>query len=316
MFRYLKEQGIGFITYLKGRKARRRYPQRRFRPGWFHFEGKRHYYRLFEKKTRVNKAGAIRTILFRGDEGQQIPVLTNLVKRCKAARVIHCLRLRWRQENSFKFLSENYAIDQIIQYGADQETADRSIPNPKRKALKQRIAGINREIESLEAKLGRAVNDNHESRRRTVRGLKIAHGRLRKLLAERRQVLARLENRLRHTPAKIDAAKVDKTRYLLREKHRVLVNALKLVAYNAERMLALRFDKHYDRTQDVLSVFRCLLHLPGEVRRSGADQLEISLTRPDSAKVALALQALLDEINAQPPRLLGQGPTLLFTLQT
>ena len=47
------------------------------------------------------------------------------------------MRLRWRQENSFKFLSDNYAIDQIIQYGADPETGDRLIANPKRKALKE-----------------------------------------------------------------------------------------------------------------------------------------------------------------------------------
>ena len=40
----------------------------------------------------------------------------------KAAKVVHCLRLRWRQENDFKYLRDNYAIDQIIQYGADQET--------------------------------------------------------------------------------------------------------------------------------------------------------------------------------------------------
>lgn len=138
-FRFLQAEGIGFITYLKGRNARRKYSFKRFQRGWFSFEGKRHSYQLFEKQTRIKKVGSIRTILFMGKDGQQIPVLTNLTAATRPAKIVHCLRLRWRQENSFKFLSENYAIDQIIQYGAEPETEDRLIPNPKRKALNEKI---------------------------------------------------------------------------------------------------------------------------------------------------------------------------------
>jgi transposase len=314
-FRCLRDQGIGFITYLKGRKARRRYPESRVRPGWFRFEDQRHSYRLYEKRTRVTGVGAIRTILFLGEEGQQIPVLTNLDAACKPARVVHCLRLRWRQENSFKFLTENYAIDQIIQYGAEKEQAERLVPNPRRRALKERIHSLDQQIQALEAQLGRALDENQESQRPTARGFKIAHGTLRRKIAQLRQILARLESRLLRTPGQIDAAKAEKTRSLLREDRRLVVNSLKLVAYNAERMLALRFDKHYGRTQDAFSVFRALLHLPGEVRCLGTDQLEVVLDRPDSAKVATALEALLGEINAEPPRLLGDGPPLSFALR-
>jgi hypothetical protein len=203
-FRFLQAEGIGFITYLKGRSARRRYPAKGFKAGWFAFEGRRHGYKLFEKKTRVRKVGLIRTILFLGEDQQQIPVLTNLAPTAKAAKVVHCLvppvvqwglrrdglvppvvqwglrrdglvppvvqwglrrdglRLRWRQENSFKFLSENYAIDQIIQYGADPETEDRRIPNPKRKALKETARLLTQQIKTLQAQLGRALENNDE----------------------------------------------------------------------------------------------------------------------------------------------------------
>jgi hypothetical protein len=87
-------------------------------------------------------------------------------------------------------------------------------------------------------------------------------------IAQQRQVLARLENRLRHTPGRISAALVDRTRALLREDRRLIVNALKIVAANAERMLALRFDQSYPRPQDAFSIFRALLHPPGRVTRS------------------------------------------------
>ena len=125
------------ITCLKGRGAKRRYATRQFKAGWFAFEGQRHTYQLFEKKTRLRAAGWIRTVVFVGEDGQQIPVLTNLAATAKPAKLAHCLRLRWRRENSFNFLSENYAIDQIIQDGADPETQDRRVPSPKRKALNE-----------------------------------------------------------------------------------------------------------------------------------------------------------------------------------
>lgn len=314
-FRFLEEQGIGFITYLKGRKAQRRYPVKQFRPSWFFFEGQRHLYRVFEKKTRIAGAGAIRTIIFIGNEGHQVPVLTNLAPSAKPAKVVHCLRLRWRQENDFKYLRDHYAIDQIIQYGADEETGDRRIPNPRRKALREQIRDLTKEVQLLEAHLGRALNDNDERRRPTARGIKIAHGPLRRQIASKRQALTRLENRLKRTPAQISAAAEGKTRSLLREDRRLLVNTIKIAACNAEKLLARRFNQTYDQPKDVLSVFRSLLHLPGTIQVAAPDQLHVCLQRPDSEKVAHALEALLADINSEAPRMLGDGPRLNFSIQ-
>ena len=72
-FRFLQAEGIGFITYLKGRGAKPRYAAHQFKAGWFAFEGKRHTYRLFEKKTRVRGVGLIRTVLFVGHHGTADP---------------------------------------------------------------------------------------------------------------------------------------------------------------------------------------------------------------------------------------------------
>ena len=98
VFRYLKQQGIGFLTYLKGRKAGRRYPVKEFQTSWFSLDNQRHTYRVYEKKTRVTDAGMVRTIVFIGNDAKQIPVLTNLDASFQPAKVIHCLKLRWRQE--------------------------------------------------------------------------------------------------------------------------------------------------------------------------------------------------------------------------
>jgi hypothetical protein len=312
-FRLLNAENIGFITYLKGRGARRRYPMKPFQRGWFSFEGKRHCYRLMEKKTRVGKVGLTRTIVFVGDDGQQIPVLTNLAQEAKAAKVVHCLRLRWRQENSFKYLTEHYGIDQIVQYGAEPEAAGRQVANPKRKAIQEQARTLAREVETLEAQLGRALENNDETKRPTARGVKIALSGLRGQIAQKKQALTRVENRLRHTPGQVTAEKAGMTRELLREDRRLLVNALKLAAYNCERTMALRFNRHYDCSKDVFSVFRCLLNSPGVVRPTSAG-LQVHLNRPDSPKVAEALELFLSELNTEPTVMFGDGPPLTFRL--
>jgi hypothetical protein len=319
LFRWLNKEEIGFITYLKGRKARRRYPEDKFESRWFLFEKKRHHYWIYEKKTRLHGAGLIRTLVWLDEDGQQIPVLTNLDQSLKPARVVHCLRLRWRQENALKYLKEHYAVEQIIQYGAEAEVDDgRKMKNPARRRLKSRIDEVRQEIQAMEAEIGRALETNSEGAYRTTRGLKIALSRQRKKLTKKREVLNRLKNRLQHTPAEIlvSEQKDAKPRMLLHEDRRLLVNAFKLIALNAERLLAMRLNKYYKQPKDVLSVFRSLLHLPGHIDYISTERLEVRLARPQPEKLARALESLLEELNTDNPTMFDAGPTLHFNLES
>ncbi len=309
LFGWLDKEGIGYITYLKGRKARRRYPMAKFRRGWFALDGKRTVYQLYEKKTRVRGSGLVRTVLYLGDDGKQIPVLTNVAPAVKSAKVVHCLRLRWGQENSLKYLLDHYAIDQIIQYGASQETAERTLDNPRRKELNRKIRELKRQVESLEAELGRIHESATDAEPETVKDL-------RQHLEKLRRSMTRLNNRRRNTPAKVKATELGPKaqRFLLKEDRRLLVTSLKLVAHNAERLLAMQFDRHYQQRKDVLSIFRALFHLSGTLIRRSPQRIEVTLERPSPEKVARALAALLAEINQEPPCLLGNGPVLHFRL--
>jgi hypothetical protein len=55
----------------------------------------------------------------------------------------------------------------------------------------------------------------------------------------------------------------------------MLVNALKLVRANAERMLALCFNCIYDCSKDAFRIFRGLLQLPGIIRAIDPDRVEV-----------------------------------------
>ena len=310
LFRALTREGVGFITYLKGRAARRRFPAHRFGRRWRHVEDpatiqrpRRVVYRVYEKRTRIRGAGLVRTLVV-ADQDAQVPVLTNCAAMA-AAKVVHLLKMRWRQENSFKYLSAHYGVEQLIQHDATWHRDDRLLANPRRAQVRQQITTLQTDIVLTEADLGRADRPQGPGDRR----------RLTRELATLEDRLARLEQRLARTPAKVPAATLtaSATRATMNTDRRNVVNAIKIATYNAERLLARHFFRHYKDPRDWLTVFRAILHLPGAVRRDG-DHVRVTLRSPDSPRVRRALAAMLDDINRTEARLFGTGPRLRFEL--
>ena len=315
-FRALTEQGIGFITYLKGRKARRRFPSDRFVRRWWQLEDpagigkrKRHVYRLYERGTRIRGAGVVRTLMMEDSEGQ-IPILTNCAQM-PAAKVVHLLRLRWRQENSFKYLSTHYGIEQIMQYGATTATDDRLVDNPVRARLRQQIAELRATLVFHEADVGQAVMAGASAKaaapvntRRATRALEAR--------------LARLEHRLAQTPTNVPVNSLPRRphqRATLKSDRHDLVTSIKLATYNAERLLARRFFRHYQDPRDWLTIFRSLLQLPGDLSQQPDGTICVRLRTPDQPRIRRALVDFLAEINNLNPRMFGTGPALQFAVR-
>lgn len=322
LFKRLSQEGVGFITYLKGRKAKRRFSSDRFQRRWWEAvdpagiqKTKRSVYHIYEKGTRVQGAGMVRTLVLE-DEEAQIPVLTNCAEMAPA-KVVHLLKMRWRQENSFKYLSERYGVEQLIQYDAEYYKDQRSVDNPKRAALKRQIEDLQMEILFQEAELAQALELNEEKARAAVRGLKRAHSGLRGQIDGLYQRVEGLENRLAQTPAKIPVSELQGRRFqaTLKTDRRNLVNAIKIATYNAERLLARRFFRHYQDPRDWLTIFRSLLRLPGSVTCE-PDHIRVQLRPPDQPRVRQALEATLEELNRMKGGLFGNGPKLVFAMKS
>jgi hypothetical protein len=323
LFEELTKLGIGFITYLKGRKAKRRFPSAMFERRWWEVtdpaginKTKRYVYRIYEKGTRLRGPGVMRTLILEDQEGQ-IPVLTNC-KKIPSAKTVHLLKMRWRQENSFKYLSEHYGVEQLIQYGVTYDRDDRLVNNPLRARLRKERNQLLQEVLFKEAQLGQALEFNNEKTRKTARGIKLAHSGLRKEINELHQRIDRLESRLAHTPAKVrleELAGKNLYRATMKTDRRNLVNVVKLATYNAERLLARCFFKHYGDPRDWLTMFRSILHLPGSISHQSDGCVHVDLKGPDRPKVREALRAMLAELNEMNSRFLGSEHKLIFTVR-
>jgi transposase len=322
LFQTLTDEGAEFITYLKGRKAKRRFPADRFERRWWEVadpagikKTKRHVYSIYEKGTRVRHAGMLRTLVVQDEDGQ-IPVLTNCAEM-PSAKVVHLLKMRWRQENSFKYLSENYGVEQLIQYGADYHKDERLVDNPRRAILRRKIAQVQEDIVFKEAELGQGLELNEEKVRRTARGLKHAHSKLRREIGNLYGRLSRMENRLAQTPAKVPVREIKEKplQAIQRTDRRNMVNAIKLATYNAERLLARKFFRHYRDPRDWLTIFRSLFHLSGTIIYK-EDTVMVELESPDRPHIRQALEETLQELNPMECRLFGTGPRLIFALKS
>lgn len=322
LFRKLTDEGVDFITYLKGRKAKRRFASECFERHWWEAvdpagvkKTKRQVYSIYEKGTRVRGAGVLRTLVLRDEDGQ-IPVLTNCAGM-PSAKVVHLLKMRWRQENSFKYLSENYSVEQLVQYGADYIKDERLIDNPRRAALKRKVDEVRTDIIFKESELGQALEFNDERARRTVRGLKHAHSGLRREIDDLYERLMRLENRLARMPAKVPLRDIRERplQAIQRTDRRNMVNAIKLATYNAERLLARKFFRHYRDLRDWLTIFRSFFHLSGSITYR-EDMVFVELDAPDRPHIRQALDTTIQELNPMESRLFGTGPKLVFALKS
>lgn len=320
LFKDLTDQGIGFITYLKGRPARRRFPAEAFVRRWWAVTDpagirrpQRMVYRLLEKGTRIRGAGLVRTLVV-ADEDAQVPILTNRAD-LPAAKVVHLLRMRWRQENSFKYLSAHYGVEQLIQHDATTHPDERQLANPRRAQLRAQITTVQGDVVRTEAALARALTaatpaDSAPGLTPTARTLQREIGTL-------QARLTRLERRWKQTPATVPAPTLtgSRARATINSERRNLVNAIKIATYNAERWLGRRFFRHYQDPRDWLTIFRSVLQLPGHVTMEGPDRLRVVLRPPDQPRVRRALATMLEEINCMDGRLFGQGPKLTFALR-
>jgi hypothetical protein len=61
---------------------------------------------------------------------------------------------RWRQENFFKYLKEEYALDALADYEVSPEDPTREVPNPARKLLEAKLRQAHAEVDRLQAEYG------------------------------------------------------------------------------------------------------------------------------------------------------------------
>jgi len=298
LFRDIIAQGFDILTYRKGRA--RRIPPGRFRDCSTVIDNREVAYRLADQGVRLLGGKLrLRQVTRLGDDGHQTHVITSR-RDLPAIEVAYRMFERWRQENFFKYLRAEYALDALVDYQLDPANPKRTVPNPLRKDMDRKVRQAKLELQELASKYGLDAFTSVEARRRTMRGFKIAASETGRAIAAAELRVARLERHRARLPLRVPVAQVvDGVVVRLSTERKHLSNCLKMVAYQAESELAGLVAKHYHRADDEgRTLIQTALTSTADLVVTDTE-LEVVLAPLSSAHRTKAVSALCEELTAQ-----------------
>jgi hypothetical protein len=222
---------------------------------------------------------------------------------------------RWRQENFFKYMREEFLLDALVDYRIEPEDPTRTIPNPERRALDKEIREARADLAKLEREYGAAAA-NAEQRRPTMRGFTTAHGKLGKQLRAARARVARLFERRRDVVKRVEIRDLsERTVVKLATERKHLTDIIKMIAYQAESDLLALLRPHYARAdQEGRTLLHELFATAGDIRVSD-NELQITLAPLSSPHRTHAAQALCEKLDQTATTFPGTGLRMRFAMR-
>src|SRR5438552_2498198 len=160
LFQQIVAANFDLLTYRKGRYAR--IPRNRFRTRRTRRDGQTLTYVLADQEVRLLQGKLrLRQVTRLMDNGHQTPILTSR-RDLPAAQVAYRMFDRWRQENFFKYLREEYALDALVEYAAVTDDAMREVPNPAWAAVDAQLRQAHAQLDQLQAEYGLEALTNLE----------------------------------------------------------------------------------------------------------------------------------------------------------
>ena len=327
LFTRLIAQGCDIITYRKGKKGK--LPKRCFSTQREQIDGLPREYELCDrprvrvgalpavgkrKKGRKGRSGKrylwMREVRVLREDGRQTSILTNR-ENLSAVTVAYRMFNRWRQENYFKYMDEEFALDALVEYGTEELPENTDRPNPQWLRITRQLKEARAEVSRLRCELGKEAACNDEAARPTMRGFKIAHAELRKQLEEAETRVARLLERRCKIPPRILAT----DRVALKTERKLIADAIKMAAYQVETELLGLLQDHYARSGDE---GRTLLHAAfqssAQLEVTGGE-LRVTIARQSSPHRTAALAALCEQLDALTVNFPGTNLRLRLAVQ-
>jgi hypothetical protein len=291
------QDGFDILTYRKGKGRlinERRFVRRRAK-----LDGCWVSYDLHDQPVRFLKGKLrLRQVTRLCDNAHQTQVITNRWD-LRDIEVAYRMFERWRQENFFKYMREEFLLDALVDYRIEPDDPTRTVRNPERRVLDKQIRAARTELAKIEREYGAAAADNTEQRRPTMRGFKIAYGQLGKQLRTARVRLTKLIHKCRNVPQHVqirDLSEPTVVKLATERKH--LTDLIKMVAYQTESDLLALLRPHYKRAeQEGRTLLHELFAAAGDLRVSDTE-LHITLaplSSPHRTRAAQALCEVLDQ---------------------
>jgi hypothetical protein len=306
VFTACAEAGMDWVTYRRGPLADTSAPVRR---SWTVRDGKRVYVHLADEIVDLKGYGPVRQLTLVEAGTPVLQVLTSDTTASGAA-LLCWLRARWRIENLFKYAAAHNGINTLADYVMDIATNTAKVPNPARARARKQVAQAEAKLTTAERALPQmlAGPGTPQQKNAAMNGIHRAIDRATDDLAQAKAVLKPI-------PAKLPANQLDPDAQRARPRleRRGLQMVLRLLAFNAEAWLADHLGAYLADPDEYRAIMRNLLHLGGTVAYTRTT-ITVTLDRPDSPRIAQALEQLTHELNTQPAHLPGDRRPLTYQI--
>lgn len=298
LFEKLVKGGVDIVTYRKGKTEL--IPQESFYLMAEEIEGKRVEYELHDRSVALLDGKLwLRQVSRLNRSGHQTHIITSR-QDLSPVTIAYRMFERWRQENFFKYMSAEYALDALVDYGVERDDVERLVPNPKRKEINRERSKIKAKREGLEQEYGLNALNNEEARRPSMRGFKIANSAVGRQIEALRRQEDELKALYKEIPARVPLkATLDKEpAYRLKKEKKHLTDLLKMVAYQAETDLLGLIRSDYARSDEEGRTFiQSALNSSGDLEVTG-NKLRITLNPLSSPHRSKAVRILCEKLNA------------------
>lgn len=297
LFQKLLAMGFDILTYRKGRV--RRIAEKRFVLRTGKPDGRPVKYLLHDQAVRFLRGKLrLRQVTRLTDNGKQTPILTSRWD-LRDIVVAHRMFERWRQENFFKYMRQEFLIDALSDYQVEPDDPERSVPNPARKALDKELGKARARWNKLKQTYGDASLDYMEGRTPTMREFKAADQKIYQEIQEAAARVAELAAQQKSLPPRVPLAEArpDQDLVKLSTERKHLTNVLKLVAYQIESDLVNLLRKHYARAEDEgRTLIQTVLQSTAALEPTDRE-LRVTLSPLSSPHRSEAVAALCQDLN-------------------
>jgi hypothetical protein len=313
LFLDLIRQRFDILTYRKGHFSP--LPRQRFRRQAGRLDGRQISYVLADQEVRLLQGKLrLRQVTRLSENGHQTPILTSR-RDLSALTVAYRMFERWRQENFFKYLTEEYALDALVEHDVLPDDPTREVPNPARKALDEPLRAARAELLRLQAEYGLAAFVQLEGGACTLRSLQKTQGALARSVraALRRYKGLQAQRAKQPTRVPLRQARREESMRLAPERQH-LMNLIKMVAYQAESDLFAQIQPHYRRAaQEGRTLIQSALAGSADLEVT-AEELRVRLHPLSSPHRTRAIAALCAELNTSPVCYPGSRLRLHFSV--
>jgi hypothetical protein len=314
LFQKLLAMGFDIMTYRKGRV--RRIAEKRFVLRTARLDGGPVKYLLHDQPVRFLRGKLrLRQVTRLTDNGKQTPILTS---RWDLRDVVVAYRMfeRWRQENFFKYMRQEFLIDALCDYQVEPDDPERSVPNPARKAVDNELRKARAHRNQLKQTYGGALLDYIEGRTPTMREFQAADKKIYREIQEVAERVAELAAQQKSLPLRVPLAEArpDQDLVKLSTERKHLTNVLKLVAYQIESDLVNLIRPHYARAEDEgRTLIQTVLQSTATLEPTD-QELRVTLSPLSSPHRSQAVAALCENLNTAETRFPGTNLRMKFAV--